>query len=242
MASRTLRKLARISWLSVVGRILRWSLRLLPVLIVMDLGYLVGIWPDWSSYAEGPAPRSRFILNYESERHQHAAWPDLRWRPVALADIPRGMVRAVVVAEDARFYDHNGVDFDALKAAMEYNLSEQRLVLGGSTISQQTVKNLFLDVSRNPLRKWHELVLTVGMERALSKKRILEMYLNIAEFGRGIYGVDAAARFYWGVRASQLTERQCIELAATLPSPVRHNPGTRTRSFRNRVRKIRRYF
>ena len=208
---------------------LRWSLRLLPVLVVMDLGYLVGIWPDWESYAEGPAPRSRFILNYEHERHQHAAWPDLHWRPVDLDDIPSCMVRAVVVAEDARFYDHSGVDFDALKSAMEYNLSEKRLVLGGSTISQQTVKNLFLDDSRNPLRKWHELVLTVGMERALSKRRILEIYLNIAEFGRGIYGVDAAARFYWGVRASQLTNRQCIELAATLPSPVRDNASTRTR-------------
>ena len=118
---------------------------------------------------------------------------------------------------------------------------KKRLVLGGSTISQQTVKNLFLDASRNPLRKWHELVLTVGMERALSKRRIVEIYLNIAEFGRGIYGVDAAARFYWGISASELTERQSIELAATLPSPIGHNPATRTRSFQNRVRKMQRY-
>ncbi|MCH7835009.1 MAG: monofunctional biosynthetic peptidoglycan transglycosylase, partial [Proteobacteria bacterium] len=149
---------------------------------------------------------------------------------------------ALIVAEDARFYSHSGVDIDALKSAMEYNLSEKRLVLGASTISQQTVKNLFLNPSRNPLRKWHELVLTIGMERALSKKRILEIYLNVAEFGRGIYGVDAAARFYWGKRAAQLSARQCIELAATLPSPVNHNPATRTRTFRNRVKKIRRYF
>jgi len=152
------------------------------------------------------------------------------------------MTRAVIVAEDARFYSHNGVDVDALKAAMERNLSEKKFLLGGSTISQQTVKNLFLDVSRNPLRKWHELVLTLGMERALSKKRILEIYLNVAEFGLGIYGADAAARFYWGIPAARMSNQQCIELAATLPSPVRNNPGTRTRSFNNRVGRIRRYF
>jgi monofunctional biosynthetic peptidoglycan transglycosylase len=80
------------------------------------------------------------------------------------------------------------------------------------------------------------------MERNLSKKRILEHYLNVAEFGRGIYGVDAAARYYWKIPASRLTDRQVIELAATLPSPISNNPKTRTQSFQNRVRKIRRYF
>jgi len=84
--------------------------------------------------------------------------------------------------------------------------------------------------------------LTIGMERNLPKKRILEHYLNLAEFGRGIYGVDAAARYYWGIPASRLSRRQAIELAATLPSPVKNNPGTDTRSFRRRVKKIRRYF
>jgi monofunctional biosynthetic peptidoglycan transglycosylase len=125
---------------------------------------------------------------------------------------------------------------------MEHNLSQQRMVYGASTISQQTVKNMFLSPSRNPLRKWHELWLTLGMERSLSKRRILEHYLNVAEFGRGIYGVDAAARYYWGIPARRLTSRQAIELAATLPSPVRNNPHTATPSFRKRVRKIRRYF
>ena len=221
---------------------MRWGLRLLPILIVMDIGYLIGIWPDWESYEQGPAPRSQFILAYELEQHNQDGWRRLRWRPVSMDKIPQCMIRAVIIAEDARFFSHSGVDIEALKAAMEYNLSEKKLVFGGSTISQQTVKNLFLDVSRNPLRKWHELVLTLGMERSLSKRRILDIYLNVAEFGRGIYGVDAAARFYWGVPASRLTDRQCMELAATLPSPVRHNPGSRTRSFFKRVSKIQRYF
>ena len=242
MAPRFLRKIGSLFRVPVVTRTLRWSWRLLPILLMMDLGYLIGIWPEWELYSEGPIQRSSFIRSYEFEQHRHADWPKLRWNPVSIERIPHSMVRAVIVAEDARFYEHEGVDLDALKEAMERNLSEKRLVYGASTISQQTVKNVFLSPSRNPLRKWHELLLTLGMERNLSKKRILEHYLNVAEFGRGIYGVDAGARYYWGIPASRLTNRQAIELAATLPSPVSNNPKTRTKSFQNRVKKIRRYF
>ena len=242
MASRFLRKIGSMFRVPVVTRTLRWSWRLLPILVMMDLGYLIGIWPAWEMYTDGPIQRSSFIRSYEFERHRHTDWPELRWNPVSIETIPHSMVRAVIVAEDARFYEHDGVDIDALKEAMEYNLSEKRLTYGGSTISQQTVKNVFLSPSRNPLRKWHELLLTLGMERNLSKKRILEHYLNVAEFGRGIYGVDAAARYYWGIPVSRLTSSQAVELAATLPSPVVNNPKTRTKSFESRVKKIRRYF
>jgi monofunctional biosynthetic peptidoglycan transglycosylase len=223
-------------------RTLRWGLLLLLVLVVMDVGYLVGIWPQWELYRKGPIQRSSFIRDYESERHRHPDWPRLRWNPVSIKSIPQATIRAVIAAEDSRFYEHDGVDLEAFKKAMEHNLSEKRMVYGASTISQQTAKNMFLTSSRNPLRKWHELWLTIGMERSLSKKRILEHYLNVAEFGRGIYGVDAAARFYWGIPANRLTSRQAIELAATLPSPVRNNPRTATKAFRRRVQKIRRYF
>lgn len=236
------RKFSAVFRIPFIIRMLRIGIRLLPILIMMDLGYLIGIWPDWDLYAEGPIQRSSFINSYEFERHRHKDWPRLRWNPVRIETVPRGMIRALIVAEDANFYSHQGVDIDALKEAMEYNLSEKRLVYGASTISQQTVKNVFLSPSRNPLRKWHELVLTIAMERSLSKKRILEHYINVAEFGRGIYGVDAAARYYWGIPASRLSDRQAIELAATLPSPVDNNPETRTKSFERRVRKIRRYF
>jgi monofunctional biosynthetic peptidoglycan transglycosylase len=242
MASIFLRKFGSFFRVPVVTSTLRWAWRLLPVLVMMDLGYVIGIWPDWELYSEGPVQRSSFIRSYEFEQHRHDDWPRLRWNPVPIATIPDSVVRAVIVAEDARFFEHEGVDLAALKDAMEYNLSRKKMVYGASTISQQTVKNIFLSPSRNPLRKWHELLLTIGMERNLSKQRILEHYLNVAEFGRGIYGVDAAARYYWGIPASRLTSRQAIELAATLPSPANNNPKTRTRSFQNRVKKIKRYF
>ena len=242
MTFRYFRKIGSLFRLTSLRRTLRWGLLLLLVLLVMDTGYLVGIWPQWEEYRKGPIQRSSFIREYETERHRHPDWPKLRWNPVSIKTIPQGMIRAVIAAEDSRFYEHDGVDLEAFKEAMEHNLAEKRMVYGASTISQQTVKNIFLTPSRNPLRKWHELWLTIGMERNLSKKRILEQYLNVAEFGRGIYGVDAAARYYWGIPASRLTNRQAIELAATLPSPVRNNPRTATKAFHQRVKKIRRYF
>lgn len=221
---------------------LRWSWKILLLVFVMDTGYLIGIWPDWKIYAEGPVQQSSFIRNYISQRYRHRDWPRLHWQPVAINKIPKHMVRALIVAEDARFYSHSGIDTDALQEVMEYNLSKKRFIYGGSTISQQTIKNIFLSPSRNPLRKWHEFVLTIGMERNLSKQRILALYLNIAEFGRGIYGVNAAAQYYWGIPASELSVQQVVELAATLPAPAKHNPNTRTTFFLKRVKKIGRYF
>ncbi len=101
------------------------------------------------------------------------------------------------------------------------------------------IKNMLLSPSRNPMRKWHELWLTLALERNISKNRILEIYLNVAEFGKGVYGVEAAARHYWGVAAAKLTLRQAIDLAATLSSPVNHNPATGTDYFKRQRSKIR---
>ena len=223
-------------------RVLRWSLRILLLILLMDTGYLIGIWPDWELYKKGPIQQSNFIRSYIFEKYQHDDWPYLLWKPKPISKISRHMIRAIVVAEDARFYSHSGIDMEALQAAMEYNLSEKQFIYGGSTISQQTVKNIFLSPSRNPLRKWHELLLTLGMERNLTKKRILELYLNVAEFGRGVYGVEAAARYYWRKSASNLSTSQAVQLAATLPAPVTHNPNTKTKFFNRRVKKISRYF
>lgn len=234
----------RIKWLFEklnIKATLRWILSIAFILALIDFTYILSIWPDWDAYKNGPVQQSSFIQQYVAERRQHN-WPRLKWTPRPMSKISRHMVRALIVAEDANFYWHDGVDLEAFQAAMEHNLEERRFVYGGSTISQQAVKNLFFSSSRNPLRKWHELVFTIAMESKLSKRRILTLYLNVVEFGRGIYGVEAAARHYWGIPASRLSVSQAIQLAASLPAPVNHNPSTRTRFFQKRVRKIARYF
>ncbi|TNF32852.1 MAG: monofunctional biosynthetic peptidoglycan transglycosylase, partial [Gammaproteobacteria bacterium] len=212
-------------------RILLIILLALSGLILLDGLYLYSRVPDWSVYARGPIPKSSFMQRYENARVDHRDWPALRWRPIPLSATPRHLQRAVIVAEDSRFYHHQGIDLIAFREAMELNLKKGKMAYGASTISQQTVKNLFLSPSRDPLRKWHELVLTLMMEQRLSKSRILEIYLNIAEFGRGIYGVEAAAQHYYGKSAADLTLAEAAGLAASLPSPVKSNPATRSRYF-----------
>ncbi len=232
------RKRRRPSRFGVYGRYLRWAIRLGLLLLALDLFYLIHIWPDWQAFKQGPIAKSRFIQNYETRRQTDNALPPLRWRPVPLSRIPKRIQRAVIVAEDARFYRHNGFDVIAFREAMDYNLQKRKMKYGASTLSQQTVKNMFFSASRNPLRKWHELIFTLGMEFNVSKKRILETYLNIAEFGKGVYGVDAAAKYYWGENLANLNRWQAAQLAATLPSPVKHNPATRTKVFLQRAQRV----
>ena len=219
----------------------KWGGRALMALLFIEIGFIWGLMPDWDEFSYGPVPKSRAIKNYEYLNSIDPLTPPLRWQPVELKQLPKHVPRAAVVAEDARFYQHKGLDQEAIEKAIEYNLSKGRIVYGASTISQQTIKNLFLSHSRNPLRKLHEIILTYIMERNVGKKRILEIYLNIAEFGRGIYGVEAASRYYFHKPARYMTVLEAIELAATLPAPVNHNPQTRTDFFLKRVRKISRH-
>ncbi len=221
-----------------LARALHWALRAFLILLIVDLFYVTVTWPDWSRLATGPIPKSNFIDEYQQTRTGDKRLPPLRWHPVPLSVIPKKLIRAVILAEDSRFYQHSGFDLIAFKEAIDYNLSEGRFALGASTISQQTVKNLYLSAARTPIRKWHELILTWGMERNLSKNRILEIYLNIAELGTGIYGVQSAAQAYWGVSVSEVSVEQAAELAATLPSPTKNNPKTRTGYFRRRTHRI----
>lgn len=224
------------------------SRRLLPRLLaaalaamLLDALWLALIWPDWAALASGPVPKSAYVIDYEAALPDHPELPPLLWQPVAFERIAPVMGKAVVVAEDARFWQHRGVDLAALREAMAANWRERRFAYGASTLSQQTARNLFLSPARNPLRKWHELVLTLAMERHLEKRRILEIYLNSAQLGRGIFGVEAAARHYFGISAAELSRDQAVRLAATLPSPARHNPATETPEFRRRVEKISRH-
>ncbi|MFO7604473.1 MAG: monofunctional biosynthetic peptidoglycan transglycosylase [Gammaproteobacteria bacterium] len=219
-------------------RRLRWVGLAVLVLLAADLFYLSLQWPDWRDLGRGAIPRSAFMQEYEQRIQSGESLPALQWQPLARQHIPRHLKRAVVVAEDARFYQHSGFDLEAFQSAMSHNLEMQQFRYGASTISQQTIKNLYLSSSRTPLRKWHELVMTLAMEFHLDKGRILELYLNIAEFGPGVYGVAAAAQHYWGLPVSHLTPWHSAQLAACLPSPLRHNPGTGSRRFYQRAHKV----
>ena len=143
----------------------------------------------------------------------------LRHQWVPYARISVHLKRAIVAAEDAKFADHEGFDWEAMQKAWEKNQKKGRVVAGGSTISQQLAKNLFLSGSRTPWRKAQEAMATVMMESVMDKRRILEIYLNVIEWGDGVFGAEAAARHYFGTSAAALTPSQAARLAAMVPNP-----------------------
>jgi len=162
------------------------------------------------------------------QRYLETPGARLRYTWVPYARISPHLKRAVIAAEDARFLDHEGFDWEAIQKAMQKNERRGKVVAGASTISQQLAKNLFLSGSRSWLRKGQEAVITWMMEHTLSKRRILELYLNVAEWGDGVFGAEAAARYHFGVPAAALTPEQATWLAAILPSPKRYDRGRET--------------
>jgi monofunctional biosynthetic peptidoglycan transglycosylase len=142
------------------------------------------------------------------------------WIP--LRSIPTEAVNAVIVSEDGTFWSHGGFDWFEFKESVERNFEEGRAARGASTITQQLAKNLYLSSSKNPLRKLKEWVLTWYIEQQLSKLRILEIYFNVIEWGDGVYGIEAASRYYFNKSASELNREECARLAAIIPSPRKH--------------------
>ncbi|MDE2144156.1 MAG: monofunctional biosynthetic peptidoglycan transglycosylase, partial [Elusimicrobia bacterium] len=132
---------------------------------------------------------------------------------------------AVVTAEDDTYYRHDGVDWDALRAAWERDKKEGRLSVGGSTITMQLARNLYLSPSKNPLRKLKEILIARRLDRVLGKRRVLELYLNVVEWGKGIFGCEAAARAYFGKACAGLTPDEAVAMAVVLPNPRRWNPS-----------------
>ena len=149
--------------------------------------------------------------------------------------IPAQLKRAVVASEDAKFVGHAGFDWEAIQKAMEKNERKGRVVSGASTISQQLAKNLFLSGERSWARKAQEAVITWMLESVMSKRRILEIYLNVAEWGDGVFGAEAAARHHFGIPARALSAQQAAWLAAILPSPLLYARGQSTAYLRERV-------
>ncbi len=178
--------------------------------------------PDIDSIAKGRISDSSFM---KLRRAQAKDRGDKRFRIhqryVPLKRISRWLIYAVLISEDDAFYTHKGFDWNGIKVAIEKNMKGGRMAAGGSTITQQVAKNLFLSPSRSLLRKSREAVIAWKLENSLSKDRILEIYLNIAEWGKGIFGVESAARRFFKTRASRLKISQGALLASMLPYPVK---------------------
>ncbi len=148
---------------------------------------------------------------------------DQKWVP--LRAISPYLIKAVLISEDDKFWKHEGFDYEAMQKALEKDIKAKKFKLGGSTISQQLAKNLYLSPSKNPVRKLREAIITWRMEKALSKKRILELYLNVAEWGdKGVFGIGAASLHYYGKPASALGPEEAARLAAVLPNPRKYSP------------------
>ena len=204
------------------------------VLVTQAWFYAHVVW--WNTHN----PTSTAFMREQLE-HLHEKDPRARaqqhWVPYRRISV--NLKRAVVAAEDAKFIDHAGFDWEAIEKAIEKNERRGHLVAGASTISQQLAKNLFLSGERTWLRKGEEAAITWMLESTMSKRRILELYLNFAEWGDGIYGAEAAARYHFGVSAAALGSEQSAWLAAILPSPRRYERGHTTAYLAGRIATIR---
>jgi len=169
---------------------------------------------------------------------RHGENSRLEWTPVPLSRISPELQRAVIVAEDARFYEHEGVDWEAMRGAMEKNWEKGGLKVGGSTITQQLAKNLYLSPARTPWRKIREILIARRLESALPKKRILELYLNVIEFGPRTFGAEAGAKRYFGTSATDLSREQAATLAAIIPSPRIYDPRKHPDRVKRRAERI----
>lgn len=183
-------------------------------------------------------PKTTAFMEQRKEQLRRSGVGDrLEWTPVPLSSISAELPRAVIVAEDGLFREHTGVDWEAMREALRKDYAKGRLRAGGSTITQQLAKNLYLSPARTPWRKLRELAIAWRLESTLGKDRILELYLNVIEFGPRTYGAEAAAQRYFSKSASELTREEAALLAAVIPSPrlydsVRHRERAERRARR----------
>jgi monofunctional biosynthetic peptidoglycan transglycosylase len=194
--------------------------------------------PDVGSLARNPPSTTAFMELRKEELRREGKDDTIEYQFVPYGRISPYLRRAALVAEDDAFYQHNGIDVEGLKEAARKDWKKKKFAAGGSTITQQLAKNLYLSPSRNPFRKLKELLIARSLERNLTKKRILELYLNVAEFGQRTYGAEAAARHYFGKPASALTPSEAALLAGCLPNPRIMNPASPDKRLRRRQRMI----
>lgn len=188
-----------------------------PVAVVLALQayFFLQIW-WWVDHNPDSTSFMRRQLSVLQEKNPNAT---LQYKWVSYSRISNNLKRAIIASEDSNFSEHEGIDWEALQKAYEKNAKKGKVVSGGSTITQQLAKNLFLSGDRSYLRKAQELVITYMLEYWMDKERIFEIYLNVVEWGSGVFGAEAAARHYFGVSAANLGASQSARLAVMLPNP-----------------------
>ena len=207
------------------------------ILAACGFSYLCYVYltlPDVRVLATVNPPSTAFIELRKREAASEGKPLTVRQRWVPYTQISNNLRRAVLVAEDSAFFDHEGLDLKQLRASLEMNWEEGRFTRGASTITQQLAKNLYLNPSKNPVRKLKELLITRRLEAALTKRRILEIYLNVIEWGDGIFGAEAASRAYFGKPASALSPEEAALLAGAIINPRLHSPAHPSARLRRR--------
>jgi monofunctional biosynthetic peptidoglycan transglycosylase len=197
---------------SLLWRLMLWAVLLL---LVYQAWLFLHVW--W--WVDHNPDSSAFMAAQEKLLQTKDPDAEIQHRWVPYNRISNNLKRAVIAAEDAKFVDHEGFDWDGMQKAYEKNVKKGKIIAGGSTISQQLAKNLFLSGRRTPWRKLEEAMITLMLENMMSKRRILEIYLNSIEWGNGVFGAEAAARHYYKINAAGLDAEQAAQLAAMVPNP-----------------------
>jgi len=196
-----------------------WMWRILALLFVLLLIYQAWIFAHIYWWVNHNPSTSAFMESRLEVMQSKNPDAELQHQWVPYRRISDNLKQALIAAEDAKFVDHEGFDWEGIQKAYEKNLKKGKIVAGGSTISQQLAKNLFLSGKRTPWRKLEEATITVMLEKTMDKERIFEIYLNVIEWGDGVFGAEAAARHYYHVSAAQLSAGQAAKLAAMVPNP-----------------------
>lgn len=218
-----------------VRRVILWTLGVLLALVLLWLLWVAGHLAWWRGH---PPRETAFMSQRMEELHARNPRATLRYRWVPYARISDHLKRAMIAAEDAHFVEHEGFDWAGIELAMEKNQRRGRVVAGGSTITQQLAKNLFLSPARSYGRKVGEAVITVMLENMLDKESIFELYLNVIEWGNGVFGAEAAAQRYFGISAAQLNAEQAARLAAMAPNPRFYERNQGAPGFNRKIRII----
>ena len=206
------------------GRFLRTLFLIVILSLLAGIAYY-SFYPDVSKLKRENPRKTAFMDYRQKERQAQGKKFFIQQKWVPLSKVSPYLVKAVLIAEDDKFWKHEGFDFDAIQKAIERDLKEGKFKFGGSTISQQLVKNLYLSPSKNPVRKLRELLITRRLEASLTKTRILEIYLNVIEWGDRVYGAEAAARTYFKKPASALDAEEGALLASSIMNPRIWNPA-----------------